>query len=307
MHRQSLAHWRILAQWSFVFVGFVSCLVVTPSLPTGAPSKPEPKVCSVTLPNTTVRFELVFVPSGTCEVTAADGTKRRMTIKGFWLGKTEVTWDEYDVFLYRLDLPEGADESADAVARPSRPYGAPDRGWGHSGYPALSMTYHAAQQYCRWLSLKTGKKFRLPTEAEWEYACRANELPSGPIRDKAWLDVHAWYADNAEGKTHPVGKKRPNTLGLYDMLGNVAEWCQSLDGRPVVCGGSFKDPAEKVHPAAREFPSPEWNATDPQFPKSQWWHPDAPFVGFRVLCEDAAGVAVPTTGHLLAALLSLTQ
>jgi formylglycine-generating enzyme required for sulfatase activity len=273
----------------WMLANFLVGMFVASSLPCGAGVAPKPKIVTVALPNTTVQFDLVFVPEG--ELMMRDpikGTLKRVKVRSFWLGKTEVTWDEYDVFLYRLDLPPDADESADAIARPSRPYGAPDRGWGHSGYPAIGMTYHAAEQYCRWLSLKTGKKFRLPTEAEWEYACRAGELSGDVIKDKAWLDAHAWFADNAGGKTHPVGKKRPNPWGLYDMLGNVAEWCQGVDSKPVVRGGSFKDPAEKVHPAARELPSPDWNATDPQFPKSQWWHPDAPFVGFRVLCEASS-------------------
>jgi formylglycine-generating enzyme required for sulfatase activity len=290
--------------WCWVVFSFGTAVLVVVSFLWGSGAEGKPKIVTVALPNTTVQFDLVFVPEGEFVVRhPTKGTLRRVKVRSFWLGKTEVTWDEYDVFLYRLDLPPDADESADAIARPSRPYGAPDRGWGHSGYPAIGMTYHAAEQYCRWLSLKTGKKFRLPTEVEWEYACRAGELSGDVIKDKAWLDAHAWFADNSGGKTHPVGKKRPNAWGLYDMLGNVAEWCQSVDGKPVVCGGSFKDPAEKVHPAAREFPSPDWNATDPQFPKSRWWHPDAPFVGFRVLCESpiaASSLPSPSIWMLMA-------
>jgi hypothetical protein len=67
------------------------------------------------------------------------------------------------------------------------------------------------------------------------------------------------------------------------MLGNVAEWVTSADGRPMVRGGSFTDPPEQVSPVARATQSPAWNETDPQFPKSRWWLADAPFVGFRIV------------------------
>jgi hypothetical protein len=69
------------------------------------------------------------------------------------------------------------------------------------------------------------------------------------------------------------------------MLGNIAEWIIGNDGAPVVAGGSFKDKAEQIHGSSRAKQTPAWNATDPQFPKSKWWLADAPFVGFRVVCE----------------------
>ena len=184
-------------------------------------------------------------------------------------------------------IEEGEEtEEEDAISRPSRPYGNPDRGFGHEGYPAIGITYYAAEQFCNWLSRKTGRRYRLPTEAEWEYACRAGVLPPGPIKDKKLLDRIAWFEENSEGKTHRVGEKEPNPWGLHDMLGNAAEWCIGMDGRPVLRGGSYKDPASDVHPAARQYQTPEWNASDPQFPKSKWWLSDAPFAGFRVLCEE---------------------
>ncbi|MDH7571717.1 MAG: formylglycine-generating enzyme family protein, partial [Armatimonadota bacterium] len=195
------------------------------------------------------------------------------------------TWDVFDVFAYRLDVPEERREQVDASTRPSKPYGAPDRGFGHEGYPAMSLSYLAAEKFCAWLSEKSGKKFRLPTEAEWEYACRAGQLAAAPFKDKADLDKVAWYYDNADDTTHPVAKKAPNAWGLYDMLGNVKEWCVGLDGKPVVRGGSYDDPAEKVHPGAREPFNPDWQMTDPQEPKSRWWLTDGPMVGFRVVCE----------------------
>jgi formylglycine-generating enzyme required for sulfatase activity len=223
---------------------------------------------------TLVSFRMMPLPDGAIELQG-----KRRPVECLWIGETEVTWNLYDVWAHRLDLSEEEVlRGAEAESRPSRPYGAPDRGFGHSGYAALGMTFHAAQSFCTWLSAKTGKKYRLPTEAEWEYAARAG----GPVAD---LDAHAWYWDNADDKTHPVGKKRPNAWGIFDMLGNVSEWTVGLDGEPVACGGSFADKARDVGPAARFRQTPAWNATDPQNPKSKWWLSDAPFVGFRVVCE----------------------
>lgn len=252
-------------------------------------------VVTDSLPGTLVKFEMVSIPAGT--VTLPDPANpvktRRVPVKGFWIGRTEVTWDLFDVYAFQLDLTEqqkaaqGTNQNAnDASSRPSKPYGAPDRGFGHQGYPALAMTYYNAEQFCKWLSAKTGKKYRLPTEAEWEFAARAEKSDAKPFTDPMELAKFAWFWDNADDKTHPVGNLAPNAWGIYDMLGNVAEWCTGQDGTPVVRGGAFNDKADKVFVGAREKQSPDWNATDPQNPKSKWWLADAPFVGFRIVREE---------------------
>jgi len=203
--------------------------------------------------------------------------------KPLWIGKTEVTWDLYDVFAYRLDLTEEQKaKGVEATSRPSKPYGAPDFGFGHQGYAALCVAYPSAEAFCRWLSAKTGKKYRLPTEAEWEYACRAGGNGESA---KADLAKYAWYWDNADDKAQAVATKAPNAWGIHDMLGNVLEWTAGADG-PVTRGGSFRDKADKVHPGARAKQTPEWNQTDSQNPKSKWWLSDGFFVGFRVVCES---------------------
>jgi formylglycine-generating enzyme required for sulfatase activity len=236
-----------------------------------------------TIPGSLVKFDLVRIPGGTVTHLGADGKMATTTVKPFWLGKTEVTWDEYDIYAFRLDQTE--DEKArgvDAASRPSKPYGAPDRGYGHQGYPALGMAFNAAEQYCRWLSAKTGKKYRLPTEVEWEHACRAGAGGTKP-QD---LQSHAWILENGEDKAHPVGQKTPNAWGLHDMLGNVMEWCVGVDGKPVARGGSFVDKAADVSRATRTHQTPDWQAADSQIPKSRWWLSDGPFVGFRIVREE---------------------
>ena len=130
--------------------------------------------------------------------------------------------------------------------------------------------------------MKTGKKYRLPTEAEWEHACRAGAAAAKP-QD---LQANAWVWENGEDQAHPVGKKTPNAWGLYDMLGNVMEWCQGVDGKPVARGGSFIDKAADVSCSTRTHQTPDWQAADAQLPKSKWWLSDGPFVGLRVVREE---------------------
>jgi len=195
--------------------------------------------------------------------------------KALWVGRTEVTWDLYDAFA--LSKPDDAERLAgvDAVARPTRPYGAPDYGWGHAGYPVISVAYTGAQAFCEWLSVRTGKHYRLPTEAEWEDIA-AMAAPESPA------DI-AWHVANATGTTHPVGQKPPDKLGLHDLFGNAGEWVTPASGRPVLRGGSFRDRASSVGPTMRSVQDDTWNERDPQIPQSRWWMSDAPFAGFRIV------------------------
>lgn len=222
-----------------------------------------PTTYQETIPGTIVRFDMALVPGDS----GGD-------IVPFYLGRTEVTWDMYDVFALGLDqkTPEGA---PDAVARPSRPYGAPDYGWGHAGYPAISVARGGAAAFAAWLSGVTGRRYRLPAEGEWEHAARLAAAGAD-------LDRIAWHRGNAAGKTHPAGRRPPDALGLFDLFGNAAEWVESRDGAPAVRGGSFRDPVEQIGPGARAVQDVGWNERDPQLPKSQWWLSDAPFVGFRL-------------------------
>ena len=165
---------------------------------------------------------------------ADEGPQHKVAIEPFWMGKCEVTWNEYELFMYvdeeRKYYPTTGDNPyvnpvSDAVTRPTKPYVEMSFGMGKDGYPAISMTQHAANKYCEWLSAKTGHFYRLPTEAEWEYACRAGTTTTYSFGDDASkLGDYAWYAPNSDFKYQKVGKKKPNPWGLYDMHGNVAEW-----------------------------------------------------------------------------------
>jgi formylglycine-generating enzyme required for sulfatase activity len=286
--------WLSLFMIPFAVSGFAATPAKKPASKSAA-SSPAPQASgkklaaySESLPNSVVKFDMVPIQGGTFMFSdATKGNKPVKTaVKSFWIGKTELTWEPFDIFAYGFDLAN-ANINADAAAlsRPSRPYGAPDRGFGHAGYPVISETYYAAEQFCVWLSLMTGKKYRLPTEAEWEYACRAGAADAKPMDKKALGEI-AWFYDNGDDSTHPVGKKKPNAWGLYDMMGNVLEWCKGPDGKPVAKGGSWREEAKDVTCAARFFQDSSWNSTDPQNPKSKWWLSDGNFIGFRVVREE---------------------
>jgi formylglycine-generating enzyme required for sulfatase activity len=242
----------------------------------GGAAAQAPVIERDSIPGTLVAWELVFVPGGS--VVLGDTT---FTVVPFWIGRTELIWDVYDRFAF---LDGAADTGgADAVARPSRPYGAPDHGFGHQGYATLSVTRAAAEAFCRWLSVRTGRRYRLPSEAEWQRAATL-ALGEGPLAPER-RDALAWHSGNAGGRAHPVATRRPDALGLYDLLGNASEWVVPANGRLVTRGGSWRDPPERVDGAARAVQDYTWNETDPQLPKSRWWLSDGSFVGFRVVRE----------------------
>ena len=235
-----------------------------------------------TLPKSLVKIEMIPVQGGSVKIGDKD-----VTVKPFWMASTETTWEAFDSFLESGPASPAYDQTnfpIDAIARPSKSYILPDLGWGHSGYPAINLSYTSVEMFCRWMAATTKKKYRLPTEAEWELACR-DGVQGAWSMDKALLDKSAWYDKNSNKMTHPVGKKQPNKAGFYDLLGNVGEWATDLDGKPVLCGGTFLDDISVIAPGTRSRWAPEWQETDPQMPKSRWWLSDGSFVGFRLVCE----------------------
>ncbi len=277
-----------------------------------------------TIPGTKVNYAMVPIPGGEfvmgspegeAERQADEGPQHRVRVAPFWMGKTEVTWDEFELFMYSdeerkfrdtIKTDPMIDKISDAVSRPTRPYVEMSFGMGRYGYPAIAMTQHGANKYCQWLSAKTGQFYRLPTEAEWEYACRAGTTTAYSFGDDPGkVGEYGWFEDNGDFKYQKVGRKKPNPWGLYDMHGNVWEWCldqytedYSRWKDPVVVapwnratqpyphvarGGSYDDTASRLRSAARRGSARLWKMQDPQLPKSVWWLSDAPWVGFRLV------------------------
>ncbi|MDF1754882.1 MAG: formylglycine-generating enzyme family protein [Verrucomicrobiales bacterium] len=274
----------------------------------------------------THQIEMVAIKGGTFVMGRSDKTREdespphRVKVSPFWMGKYEITWDLYEPFMItgtarrsdgsplKISSDDGDD---DIVSKPTSPYTEMNFGMGTQGFPAISMTQHAASKFCQWLSAKTGHFYRLPTEAEWEYACRAGttgpfSCPTGKIHDYAVCEPNinnplmVGYA--------PVGSKNPNPWGLYDMHGNVMEWCldqyNSLTyrmrptGRDIIVdpliranriyprvarGGSWYDAPHDCTSTVRFYSEPDWKVQDPQLPQSIWYHTDAFWLGFRVV------------------------
>ena len=164
-------------------------------------------------------FRFVAVEGGTFQMGSNSGDfdekpTHSVTVSDFNISKTEVTFEQYDVF-------------CDATGR-NKPG---DEGWGRGDRPVINVNWLDAVAYCEWKSKATGKTYRLPTEAEWEYAARGGNMSKGyKYSGSNNLDTIAWYKNNSGWETHPVAQKQPNELGLYDMSGNVWEWCSDWYG-----------------------------------------------------------------------------
>ncbi len=286
----------------------------------------EMKPYSQKVRGTDISFDMVPIPGGEFMLGSAEseadrgddeGPQVKVKIAPFWMGTTEVTWNQYELWMFsleyedRLRLKMGTNDqekNSDAVTRPTKPYTDMTFNMGRDQFPAISMTQLAAKMYCKWLSAKTGDYYRLPTEAEWEYACRAGTTTAYSFGDDPEkLEEYAWFFDNADDAYKQVGLKKPNPWGLYDMHGNVAEWCldqyhedayqqivdKKMTSNPLfvvgelyprcVRGGSWDDDPEMLRSAARRASNEDWKIQDPQLPKSVWYHTDAQFLGFRVV------------------------
>lgn len=245
-----------------------------------------------------------------------EGPQKEVKVSSFWMGAYEITWEQYSKFLdeksvsmkpREVSLKDGSKIMVDGVSAATPMYIDMSFGMGRQGFPAINMTQYAAMMYARWLFTKTGHFYRLPTEAEWEYACRSGSKTAYYFgSDSKDLDKFAWFEGNSEDGYRKVGTKAPNAFGLYDMHGNVSEWTadqyskdyfKKLNGNPVenpyfkpttlyprsVRGGSWMDNGADLRSANRHGSSNTWKLRDPQMPKSLWWLTDAPFVGFRLV------------------------
>jgi formylglycine-generating enzyme required for sulfatase activity len=301
------------------------------------------------IPGTSVSFKMKAIPGGTFTIGSPDdepfrdgneGPRKSVAVSRLFMAETEVTWDEYWAF-YAETMSEGrippeqifahnSDPDVDAISGPTPPFGNPEQGWGAGKRPAITMTHYAAETFCRWLSKKTGKTYRLPTEAEWEYAVRGGtDTPyffEGSPKDYSsegfWngifgadttvINTYAVYDRNSRNRTQEPSAVKANPFGLRNMSGNVWEYTadryadnaysQLSDGaidpkgpadgnEYVIRGGTYTDDAARVRSAVRASTEHErWLRTDPQQPKSIWWYSDIKAIGFRVVCEVPAEI-----------------
>ena len=263
------------------------------------------------IPKSPIAFKMVEIPGGTFKMgspadepfrNADEGPVREVAISRFFMAETEVTWDEYLAFYVQTSAEGRTTDTeglrtkkaseTDAISGATPPYGQPDQGWGMGKRPAISVSFHAAETYCRWLSRVTGKTYRLPTEAEWEYACRGGStgpyfFPGNPKKfeksglmaklfknDTAVINTYVIFKGNSPAKTQPEDHVKPNPFGLRNMPGNVAEFCSdwyqpdayslSPEGtvsdpkgpeegtEHVIRGGSFTSEAGSVRSSARD-------------------------------------------------------
>ena len=298
-----------------------------------AKTEAEMKPYAELIEHTDVTIEMVPIKGGKFLLGSPDGEKGRRADEGpqheveigpFWMAKCEITWEAYEVWMSDLDIarrdalgfavtPRDKFSEKFQLTQPTKPYTDMTFGMGKRGYPAICMTQHACRVFCDWLGAKTGRYYRLPTEAEWEYACRAGTTTAYSFGDDpAQLGDYAWYLANSSEKYQKVGQKKPNPWGLHDMHGNVSEWCldqftadyyfkskvaAAESGGPakdplaiplkeyprVVRGGSWDDNPVRCRSAARVGSSEDWKQQDPQLPQSIWYFTDALNVGFRIV------------------------
>ncbi len=300
------------------------------------------------IPGTPISINMIAIPGGTFQMGSNpkepfhrpdEAPVHTVTVSPFFMAEVETTWDQYWTF-YGQTMSEGRtppeqvyannnNPNIDAISGPTPPFGFPDQGWGTGDRPAITMTHYAAETFCQWLSQKTGKKYRLPTEAEWEYAARGGtETPyffSGSPKDFSnegfWrkfsaaktdsISQYVIYNNNSRNRTQEPDRVNANPFGLKNMLGNVMEYCADkydpdaynkmtdktvnplvTDGQEwVVRGGHYASDAADVRSAARDYTKHEaWLKTDPQQPKSIWWYSDIRGIGFRVVCEPESAI-----------------
>ena len=284
-------------------------------------------------------IEMIPIPAGTFKIGSPvgeanraedEGPQKQIAVQPFWMAKVETTWDVYRAYMENGDArnkdgtlnrdsdwqssepPEirKGETLIDTISQPTPPAYVPmhnsmSNGY-ESGFPAAGVTHHAANKFCEWLSSQTGHFYRLPTEAEWEYACRAGTSTAYSFGDNpAKLPEYAWFAENSDLKYQKVGMKKPNPWGLHDMHGNMAEltldqflpdayakikdgsvnpWISAPLRYPTVFrGGHWDADPEMLRSAARGKTDRMLKVIDPQIPKSIWYFTNAFWLGFRVV------------------------
>ncbi|MFD2101493.1 formylglycine-generating enzyme family protein [Flagellimonas iocasae] len=269
------------------------------------------------IPGTEVSFDMMAIPGGiytmgSDSLNIDESPDHLVKIDSLWAGKYEVTWELFDLFLAENktvfdSLPDETLQKVDAITRPSPPFEDPSLGMGKDGFPVVNVSPYAALTFCKWLSTVTGRFYRLPTEAEWEYMCKKGADTEDFFSEKTdVLDQYIWSYENSDYQYAKVGEKLPNAFGLYDILGNVCEWTldeynatyyekfqDSIAENPwniptklhprVYRGGSWYDDLENISPTKRGESGLYLQKNDPQIPKSFWWYTDSSYIGFRLV------------------------
>lgn len=300
----------------------------------------EPEITSVAIPESSLELSLAYVPGGMFLMGSPETGQHDVHVDPFWMSQHEITWNLYNQFLeadiqelrrevyktfYNVDIEtadavsaptwteemlemlRASDVPSDVISTPSPSWGDLSGGMGTDGFPTVNITHYAAMMFTKWLTIKTGEFYRLPTEAEWEFACRAGETGNYlPNLSSDLIDHKAWHRGNSDRSYHRIGSKQANAFGIYDLLGNVAEWTldqyhpdyfAQLEESPAVNpwfkpdqlypravrGGSWMDNPEEISCLQRRGSDPSWKRNDPQLPKSLWWHTNAFHIGFRVI------------------------
>jgi len=269
-----------------------------------------------------IEFEMIALKGRTFLMGSPDSDKEahpdekpahNVKVSPFWIGKYEVTWGLYEPYLAKNLINRSVAGSpsgiVDIISSPSEYLGSLDFATGsEADHPAIAMTQHAANKFCQWLSYKTGHFYRLPTEAEWEYACRAGTKEKYSCPEDRLAEYAVFDPDQVRVGYSKVGTKKPNPWGIYNMHGNVMEWCldqyepnlypdrMSKAGIPVdplerptkryprvVRGGSWYDPAEDCRSASRFFSHPDWKGMEEQGGLFLWTMDNTPWLGFRIV------------------------
>jgi len=320
-------------EWNPIFLSSLDFLKnPVPLADSTATAEAEMKSYTETIPGTEITFKMVPIKGGKFLMGSPEnepgrkddeGPRHEVEIKPFWMEEHETTWIAFEQFALKY-LRHNRKDKAPLTARErvADVFAAPTSLWGQSpshankgkpGYPAASMTIYAAQAYCKWLTIMTGRYYRLPTETEWEYACRAGSEGAYSFgNDAGNINDFAWHFGNSNEQAQRVKRKKPNAWGLYDMHGNVAEWVleqyavdtyenrkPEMFGAPVRApvvrisqmfsrghiarGGHFDDELSGLRSARRFYSAGGWNDYEPGSPHGIWWLTSAPFVGFRIV------------------------